>query len=56
MTRKELATQIYKLDSEKGLTHKCTEKEYVRRALNGIGACKGFLKTELEEMYKARIS
>jgi len=55
MTKKELATAIYRLDSEKGIKHKCTEKEYVKRALNGIGEMKkGFLKHELEEMYARR--
>jgi len=54
MTRKELAIEIYKMD-EKKIKHQCSEKEYVRRALNGIGMIKGFLKSDLLEMYTRRL-
>jgi len=55
MTRKELAIEIYRLDELK-TPHKITEKEWVKRALNGIGACKGFLKPELVDMYNRKIT
>jgi hypothetical protein len=55
MTRKELATEIYRMDEQK-TSHKCSEKEWVKRALNGIGGAKGFLKPELEDMYNRRIA
>ena len=45
MTRKELAMEIYRMDELK-TTHKCNEKEQVKRALNGIAGTKGFLKDE----------
>ena len=54
MTRKELAIEIYNMD-EKKIKHVCSEKEYVKRALNGIGAVKGFLKSDLVEMYNRRV-
>lgn len=52
MTRKELATKLYWLYVERGicsLENGCGEKEWVKRTLNGIGACKGMSKIELEE-------
>lgn len=55
MTRKELAIAIYRMD-EKKVKHECTEKEWVKRALEGIGCAKGFLKSELLEMYNRRIT
>ena len=58
MTRKELAIEIYRMDEKlyKNIyPHKCSEKEWVKRALNGIGMAKGFSKAELIEMYNRRI-
>jgi hypothetical protein len=55
MTRKELATEIYRIDEQK-TPHKCNEKEWVKRALNGIAGTKGFLKDELMDMYNRRIN
>lgn len=40
---------------EKKNEHKCSEKEWVKRALNGIGMAKGFSKAELIKMYNRRI-
>lgn len=54
MTREQLAREIYRLD-EKKAPHKITENEYVKRCLRGIGVVKPFLKSELEEMYQARL-
>lgn len=56
MTRKELAIAIYRLDTKKGMTGRCSEKEYVKRALYGVGSAKPFLKSELQEMYDRRIA
>lgn len=55
MTRKELAIEIYRMDEMKE-NHKCTEKEWVKRALNGIGSAKGFLKGELQEIYNRKLA
>ena len=55
MTRKELAMEIYRMDELK-TTHKCNEKEQVKRALNGIAGTKGFLKDELIDMYNRRMA
>ena len=54
MTRKELAMEIYRMDELK-TPHKCSQKEWVKRALNGIGGAKGFLKDELIDMYNRRL-
>lgn len=55
MTRKELAIEIYRMDELK-TSHKCSEKEWVKRALNGIAGTKGFLKDELIDMYNRRMA
>lgn len=50
MTRKELATELYRLNVIRGICHKdgCGEKEWVRRALNGIGSSKRMSKEQLQ--------
>lgn len=58
MTRKELAIEIYKLDTilhnREGLKRNIDLKTWVKRALNGVGSAKGFKKAELEQIYNRR--
>lgn len=52
MTRKQLATQLYWLNVQRGicsLEKGCGEQKWVRRTLNGIGASKGMSKEELQK-------
>ena len=57
MTRKELATAIYRMDYAKGIRgSNCSEKEWVKRALNGIGYAKPFKKSELQEIYNRKLA
>lgn len=51
MTRKELATQLYRLNIQRGICSNqgCGETEWVRRTLYGIGCCKPAKKQELEQ-------
>lgn len=54
MTRKELAIEIYRLEERKQ-KHNISEREWVKRILNGIGCVKGFLKPELVVMYNRKL-
>ena len=53
MTRKQLAEAIYDLD-EAVKPHKQPKAVWVKRALNGCGAAKGFKRHELEAMLARR--
>lgn len=51
MTRKELATELYRLNLKRGICTEngCGEQEWVRRTLKGIGCAKPMSKVELEQ-------
>ena len=51
MTKKELAKELYWLYVKKGICNirRCGEEEWVRRTLNGCGACRPASKAQLEQ-------